>query len=214
MNSCFTHTDGGVVWTHNFKCLQCYHEGQCPVSGSTYISCSGFSLLSKGDWRRKASKYKKAHKFLKHVPRKASLKRIPFGMEPCVGHKQLHTALWWPCEIWHECFRAALCPPKKPTFKLTHFHSSVVRAKQILQDSMFGVPSGETHCLYHNTVGHFPSALFQGVLTEPPSQTLGPAEDRRLLSQGPCSGRAGDVLGSLVCIPALPVWWGEISLSN
>lgn len=45
----------------------------------------------KGDWRRKASKYKKARKFLKPVPRKASLKRIPFGMEPCVGHKQLHT---------------------------------------------------------------------------------------------------------------------------
>ena len=119
------------------------------------------------------------------------MERATFGLDWCVCRKQLHTALWWPYEIWHECFRAALCPPKKPTFKLKHFHSSVVRAKQILQDSMFGVPSGETHCLYHNTVGHFPSALFQGVLTEPPSQTLGPAEDRRLLSQGPCSGGEG-----------------------
>ena len=109
-----------------------------------------------------------------------------------VGHKPLHTALWWPCEVWHECFRAALpCPPKKPTFKRTHFHSSVVRANQILQDSVFGVPSGETHCLYHNTVGHFPSALFWGVFTEPPSQTPGPQQRTGGCCQGPCSGRVG-----------------------
>ena len=83
------------------------------------------------------------------------------------------------------------CPPKKPTFKRTHFHSSVVRANQILQDSVFGVPSGETHCLYHNTVGHFPSALFRGVLTEPPSQTPGPQQRTGGCCQGPCSGRVG-----------------------
>ena len=149
------------------------------------ITCSGFSRVSKGDWRRKASKYKKSCTFIKHVLRKARLKRIPFGREPCVGHKQLHTALWWPCEIRHERFRAPLhCPPEKPTFKLTHFHSSAVRANQILQDSMFGVPSGETHCLYYNTVGHFPSALFQGGLIEALSQTPGPQQgtDRRLQS--------------------------------
>ena len=50
----------------------------------TFITCSGFSLVSKGDWRRKASKYNKSCKFLKRVLRKASLKRIPVGMEPCV----------------------------------------------------------------------------------------------------------------------------------
>lgn len=85
-----------------------------------------------------------------------------------------------------------MCPPKKPTFKLTHFHSSVVRAKQILQDSMFGAPSGETHCLYHNTVGHFPSALFQGVLIEPPSQTLGPQQRTGgCCLRGPALGEGG-----------------------
>lgn len=52
-----------------------------------------FHYFPKEIGEEKASKYKKARKFLKPVPRKASLKKDPFGMEPCVGHKQLHTAL-------------------------------------------------------------------------------------------------------------------------
>ena len=53
--------------------------------------------------------------------------------------KRLHTALWWPCEKWHECCRAPwLRQLKEPTLTLATVTVLLLEQTQFCKIQCFG----------------------------------------------------------------------------
>ena len=68
----------GITKSWTWLSIHMCHKGQLSNSGSpSCVTCNGFSLVSKWNWRWKACKYilKKFSKFIKHVLMKFNLKR-------------------------------------------------------------------------------------------------------------------------------------------
>ena len=159
--------------------------------------------------------WKKYCKFIKHVLMKANFERTTFGLDWCVCHKQLHTALWWPCEIWHECFWAPpLRRPKKPTCKLNRLSESRCQSKpNSVRLKVLDVPSSGSYCLdYDNRT--LPKHIISGSVDWVPDPGSIAESKQEVAVSGALQWEGGNVLGSLVCIPVLRVWWGETSIST